>query len=86
MTLVTLLCRALNNKYGNKYNYVAHGTNGYDIYCWNRWIMYVDDECIYFIRSYSFTVLKTILFNDPKIDVFAEICVLLHNRGYEPYP
>ena len=76
MTLAALLCRALNDKYGkdkygNKYNYIAYRTNKCNIYYWNRCIMHVVDECIYFVRPYSFTVLKTILFNDPKIDVFA---------------
>jgi hypothetical protein len=45
-TLVELLCRALNDKYGkNRYNHMIYGAN-YSIYNTNL-IMYINDRCIY---------------------------------------
>jgi hypothetical protein len=83
VTLAELLCCALNDKYGkDRYNYVAWGSS-YGIYNIDYLIMDVNDRCI---CIYGRNLYDIILFNDPKIDVFAMVCRSLCNHGYESHP
>ena len=83
MTLATLLCRALGDRYKKVYEYVACGTNNYDIYCGGFWIMQINNRYIY---VYGKSTCDIIPFDDPKIDVFAAVCKSLYDRGHESHP